>query len=208
MLRRRGWPALAVGGASGQDRLWAGSGSLSSPRRHRPGNRRKPLPPIVPISRTGWGGVPCWVGRSARWVRFTVPIAYDLRYDTRVRPVLGLTRSAALRCWLSRRPRGIRRVRHRPAVPPHQRPPGRRHRPVGAHRATRGCRPAPAGVATEVLRGRQRTCTERLASGGSATGDAAGHRCGPCTTTPCWPSSLNRCHPIPKGLFYPKISQF
>ena len=30
-----------------------------------------------------------WTGRAERWARFTVPVAYDLRYDTYVRPVMG-----------------------------------------------------------------------------------------------------------------------
>ena len=33
-----------------------------------------------------WSGVACWAGRAERWVRFTVPIAYDLRYDIVAKP--------------------------------------------------------------------------------------------------------------------------
>lgn len=59
-----------------------------------------PAPGIVLELEAGvWAGVGCWAGRGERWVRFTVPIAYDLRYDTAVRPVLGanqVSRAAVL----------------------------------------------------------------------------------------------------------------
>lgn len=92
MLRRRGvartrpWAVRLAKTACGR-----GSGSPVVPEAAQTGEPAKALPPIVLDLEDGvWAGVPCWVGRSARWVRFTVPIAYDLRYDTRVRPVLGV----------------------------------------------------------------------------------------------------------------------
>lgn len=60
----------------------------------------RPLPAIVlELGERAWAGVPCWSGRAERWASFTVPIAYDLRYDTQIRPVLGdnqVSRTAVL----------------------------------------------------------------------------------------------------------------
>lgn len=33
-------------------------------------------------------GVPCWTGKAARWIHFTVAIAYDLHYGE-IRPQMG-----------------------------------------------------------------------------------------------------------------------
>lgn len=112
-----------------------------------------------------WSGIPCWSGRAERWVHFTVPTAYRLRYDSDVRPVMPgnpialktLLRVAAARAEFA------------------------------DHRTGRNCRASNAtlaavagvsvrtvqrastvlrllGVATEVLRGRQRSRHERYAS--------------------------------------------
>ncbi|CQD25174.1 replication protein Rep [Mycolicibacterium conceptionense] len=43
-------------------------------------------------------GVPCWTGKAARWVHFTVAIAYDLHYDE-IRPQMvngGISKPALL----------------------------------------------------------------------------------------------------------------
>jgi hypothetical protein len=112
-----------------------------------------------------WSGVACWAGRAARWVRLTVPIAYDLRYDTRVRPVLKdnqVSRAAILKVAEARA--GYAEYAT-----------GRQCRPTNDRLAqdtglsVRTVQRADAalrllGVATEVLRGRQRTRVERLAS--------------------------------------------
>ncbi len=112
-----------------------------------------------------WAGVACWAGRAARWVRFTVPIAYDLRYDTCVRPLLKanqVSRAAVLKVAEARA--GYAEYAT-----------GRQCRPTNARLAeetglsVRTVQRADAalkllGVATEVLRGRQRTRVERLAS--------------------------------------------
>jgi hypothetical protein len=112
-----------------------------------------------------WAGIPCWSGGARRWVQETVPLAYALRYDTHVRPVMPgnpislktLLRVAEARAYYA------------------------------DHRTGRDCRPTNAalaacagvsvrtvqrastalrllGVATEVLRGRQRSRNERMAS--------------------------------------------
>lgn len=112
-----------------------------------------------------WAGVACWAGRADRWVRFTVPIAYDLRYDTAVRPALGVnqvSRAAVLAVAAARADYAEYAT-------------GRHCRPTNERLAAdtglsvRTVQRADAalrllGVATEVLRGRQRTRTERLAS--------------------------------------------
>jgi hypothetical protein len=112
-----------------------------------------------------WAGIPCWSGGADRWAQETVPAAYALRYASHVRPVMPgnpislntLTRVARARARFAE------------------------------HRTGRGCRPTNAtlaacaglsvrtvqrastalrllGVATEVVRGRQRTRDERMAS--------------------------------------------
>jgi hypothetical protein len=106
-----------------------------------------------------------WTGRAERWARFTVPVAYDLRYDTYVRPVMGenqVSRKAVLAVAEARSHyaengagRGSRPTNERLAADT-----GYSVRTV--QRADTALRLL--GVATEVLRGRQRTRTERLAS--------------------------------------------
>ncbi|MGV0994287.1 MAG: helix-turn-helix domain-containing protein, partial [Mycobacterium sp.] len=123
-------------------------------------------PPIVLDLDTGvWAGVPCWTGRAERWVRFTVPIAYDLRYDAAVRPVFGVnqvSRAAVLAVAAARA------VYAEHATGRHCRPTNERLA-ADTGLSVRTVQRADAalrllGVATEVLRGRQRTRTERLAS--------------------------------------------
>lgn len=123
-------------------------------------------PPIVLDLDTGvWAGVPCWTGRAERWVRFTVPIAYDLRYDAAVRPLFGVnqvSRAAVLAVAAARA------VYAEHATGRHCRPTNERLA-ADTGLSVRTVQRADAalrllGVATEVLRGRQRTRTERLAS--------------------------------------------
>lgn len=109
-------------------------------------------------------GIPCWNGKWARWAHLTVAIAYDLGYQ-RIRPLMcdgGISRkslivvAAALARYADYRT-------------------GRNARPTNARLATdtalsertvqRGREALRLlGVATEVLRGRQRTRAERFAS--------------------------------------------
>ena len=120
---------------------------------------------VLELGERAFAGVPCWSGRAERWAAFTVPIAYDLRYDTQVRPVLGanqVSRTAVLAVARARAGyaeygtgRGSRPCNERLAADT-----GYSVRTV--QRADTALRLL--GVATEVLRGRQRTRTERLAS--------------------------------------------
>ena len=164
MLRRRG---------VARTRPWAvrvaqagcGRGSGEAPAASTP-LLPPPAPAIVLELEAGvWAGVGCWAGRGERWVRFTVPIAYDLRYDTAVRPLLGanqVSRAAVLAVATARADYAEYAT-------------GRNSRPTNERLAAdtglsvRTVQRADAalrllGVATEVLRGRQRTRTERLAS--------------------------------------------
>ena len=120
---------------------------------------------MLELGERAWAGVPCWTGRAERWARFTVPVAYDLRYDTHVRPVMGgnqVSRTAVL---------AVAQARSRYA----EHATGRGSRPTNERLAAdtglsvRTVQRADTalrllGVATEVLRGRQRTRAERLAS--------------------------------------------
>lgn len=112
-----------------------------------------------------YAGIPCWTGRLDRWARWTVPLAYDLRYDTDARPHMGanqIGRRALLRIAEAR----ARYADYRT---------GRNCRPSNQRLAadtgydTRTIKRANTvlrllGVATEILRGRQRTRAERFAS--------------------------------------------
>jgi len=95
MLRRRGvartrpWAVRVAQAAC--DR---GSGEATGDPAQTP-----PPPIVLELEAEVWAGVGCWAGRSERWTRFTVPIAYDLRYNTAVRPALGanqVSRAAVL----------------------------------------------------------------------------------------------------------------
>ncbi len=108
--------------------------------------------------------MPCWNGKWARWAHLTVGVAYDLRYDE-IRPLMcdgGIARktlivvAAALARYADYRT-------------------GRNARPTNARLATdtalstrtvqRGREALRLlGVATEILRGRQRSRAERFAS--------------------------------------------
>ena len=125
------------------------------------------MPPaiVLDLEPDAWAGVPCWTGRAERWVRYVVPIAWDLRAATHVRPVLGtnpVSRGAVLAVAAARAVYAEFST-------------GRNSRPTNERLAAdtglsvRTVQRADAalkllGVATEVMRGRQRTRTERLAS--------------------------------------------
>ena len=133
-----------------------------------PAGLLSPAPPagiVLELEDGVWSGVPCWAGRAGRWVGLTVPIAFDLRYDTAVRPVLGVnqvSRAAVLAVAAARA--GYAEY----ATGRHCRPTNERLG-VDTGLSVRTVQRADAalrllGVATEVLRGRQRTRIERLAS--------------------------------------------
>jgi hypothetical protein len=126
---------------------------------------RAPAAIVLELGELAWAGVPCWTGRAQRWAWFTVPVAYDLRYDTHVRPVMGgnqVSRKAVL-AVAQARSRYAGHATGRGSRPSNERlaaDTGLSVRTV--QRADTALRLL--GVATEVLRGRQRTRAERMAS--------------------------------------------
>jgi hypothetical protein len=123
------------------------------------------LPRIVLEVDAAWGAIPCWSGRARRWAHEAVPNAYRERYDSHVRPAM---------------PNNPVSLKSLVAV-------AEARAGFSDHRTGRNCRPTNArlaaltglsvrtvqrastalrllGVATEVMRGRQRTRAERFAS--------------------------------------------
>jgi hypothetical protein len=130
------------------------------------GHRHPPVPPIrLDLGAMAWAGVPCWSGGAKRWAQETVPIAYALRYATHVRPAMP-GNPISLKTLLRVAEARARYAEHHT---------GRNCRASNAtlaacagvsvrtvQRATTALRLL--GVATEVLRGRQRSRNERMAS--------------------------------------------
>jgi hypothetical protein len=123
------------------------------------------LPRIVLEVDMAWGAIPCWSGRARRWARDTVPAAYRERYETHVRPVMP-NNPVSLKALVAVAEARASFADHRT---------GRDCRPTNARlaevtglsvrtvqRASTALRLL--GVATEVMRGRQRTRAERFAS--------------------------------------------
>lgn len=123
------------------------------------------LPRIMLDPEVTWAGVPCWSGRARRWAQETVPAAYRQRYDTYVRPVMP-GNPVSLKSVVAVAEARASFADHRT---------GRDCRPTNdrlakltglsvrtVQRASTALRLL--GVATEVLRGRQRTRAERYAS--------------------------------------------
>ena len=123
------------------------------------------LPRIVLEVDAAWGAVPCWSGRARRWARDTVPAAYRERYDTHVRPAMP-NNPVSLKALVAVAEARASFADHRT---------GRNCRPTNdrlaaitglsvrtVQRASTALRLM--GVATEVMRGRQRTRAERFAS--------------------------------------------
>jgi hypothetical protein len=123
------------------------------------------LPRIVLEVDVSWGAIPCWSGRARRWARETVPAAYRERYDTHVRPAMP-NNPISLKALVAVAEARASFADHRT---------GRNCRPTNARlaaltglsvrtvqRASTALRLL--GVATEVMRGRQRTRAERFAS--------------------------------------------
>ena len=123
------------------------------------------LPRIVLEVDAAWGAIPCWSGRARRWAHKAVPTAYRERYDSHVRPAMpnnpvslkSLVAVAEARAGFSdyRTGRNCRPTNARLAAIT-----GLSVRTV--QRASTALRLL--GVATEVMRGRQRTRAERFAS--------------------------------------------
>lgn len=123
------------------------------------------VPSIVLELDVIWAAIPCWSGRAQRWAQTTVPMAYKLRYDTHVRPVMP-NNPVSLKSLVAVAEARASFADHRT---------GRNCRPTNARlaqitrlsvrtvqRASTALRLL--GVATEVMRGRQRTKAERFAS--------------------------------------------
>jgi len=123
------------------------------------------LPAIVLEVDAAWGAIPCWSGRARRWVHETVPAAFRERYDTDVRPAMP-NNPISLQSLLAVAEARASFADHRT---------GRNCRPTNerlaemtglsvrtVQRASTALRLL--GVATEVMRGRQRTRDERFAS--------------------------------------------
>ena len=94
--------------------MWSARLARAEHRRGRTAPRGRAPAIVLELGELAWAGVPCWTGRAERWARFTVPVAYDLRYDTHVRPVMGdnqVSRTAVLA--VAAGPRTLRRARHR-----------------------------------------------------------------------------------------------
>lgn len=119
---------------------------------------------VLELGPAPYAGVPCWAGAD-RWARWTVPVAYDLRYDTDVRPHMGANQISrrALLCVAEARARYADYATGRDCRPSNERLAADTGYDVRTiQRANTVLRLL--GVATEVLRGRQRTRAERLAS--------------------------------------------
>jgi hypothetical protein len=123
------------------------------------------LPRIVLDLDTAWSPIPCWSGRARRWAHETVPAAYRQRYDSHVRPAMP-NNPVSLKALVAVAEARATFAEHRT---------GRNCRPTNARLAAmtglsvRSVQRASTalrllGVATEVMRGRQRTRTERYAS--------------------------------------------
>lgn len=119
---------------------------------------------VLELGDAPYASVPCWT-RAQRWAQWTVPVAYDLRYDTDVRPVMGANQISrtALVAVAEARARYADYATGRNSRPSNERlaaDTGYSVRTVQrADTVLRLLR-----VATEVLRGRQRTRIERMAS--------------------------------------------
>lgn len=136
-------------------------------RRHRgAGEPSTQLPAVaLDLGELAWAGVPCWSGRAERWATFTVPVAYAARYDTEVRPLMpgNPVSLKAVRAVAQARARYADHSTGRNSRPTNERlaaDTGLSVRTV--QRADTALRLL--GIATEVLRGRQRTRAERFAS--------------------------------------------
>jgi hypothetical protein len=123
------------------------------------------ISPIRLEDQAPWAAIPCWSGGAHAWAHGVVPAAYAARYETHVRPAMP-GNPISLRSLIK-----VAQVRAEFA----DRATGRNCRPTNAllarmtrlsirtvQRASTALRLL--GVATEVLRGRQRTRDERFAS--------------------------------------------
>ncbi|MGE2817928.1 helix-turn-helix domain-containing protein [Mycobacterium heidelbergense] len=122
-------------------------------------------PGIVLEIDAAWSAIPCWSGRAGGWAESTVPAAYAQYYQSRVRPLMP-NNPISLKSLVAVAQARASFAEHRT---------GRNCRPTNdrlaqltglsvrtVQRASTALRLL--GVATEVMRGRQRTRSERFAS--------------------------------------------
>ena len=158
------------------------------------------LPRIVLEVDAAWGAIPCWSGRASRWARDTVPKAYRERYDSEVRPAMP-NNPVSLKSLVSVAEARASFADHRT---------GRNCRPTNerlaeitglsvrtVQRASTALRLL--GVATEVMRGRQRTRDERFASW--RVGDKGR---GWASVWALHDNRIQRLSPHPEGSYFPK----
>lgn len=129
----------------------------------------RPLPELgtfvtLELEDDAYSGVACWTGGPTRWAHFTVPIAYDLRYND-IRPQMcnGGIAKRTLVVLAGALARYADRSTGRNCRPSNVQLAIRTGLPVRTVQRGRECLRL-LGVATEVLRGRQRTYVERMAS--------------------------------------------
>ena len=140
---------------------------LAIRRGRRLSGRAMPAPSVfvgLELDADAYAGVPCWSGGPARWAHITVAVAYDLHY-AQVRPRM-CNGGIAKRTLIVIAAAMARYADHdtgrncRPTNTQLHHDTGYDERTIQrAHECLRLL-----GVATEVLRGRQRTYTERMAS--------------------------------------------
>jgi hypothetical protein len=148
-----------------RDNRRARSGAPTSPFHDLAARYAERVPALVLDVGDAWQGVPCWTGGAQVWAQQTVRRAYELRYDTDVRPAMpnnpiglkSLIAVAVARAGFADHDTGrnCRPTNERLAALT-----GLSVRTV--QRASLALRLL--GVATEVTRGRQRTLHERMAS--------------------------------------------
>ena len=123
-------------------------------------------PPLIVLEvDVAWGAIPCWSGRAQRWVHHTVPAAYQDRYDTHVRPQMP-NNPVSLKTLIAVAEARASFAEH--GTGRHCRPTNERLASITGLSVRTVQRASTAlrllGVATEVMRGRQRTRDERYAS--------------------------------------------
>lgn len=146
-------------------RPWAARLAAADHERRRRQEAATAAAIVLELGDAPYAGVPCWTGRLDRWATWTVPVAYDCCYDSHVRPLMPgnpISRQALL-AVAEARARYADHATGRNCRPTNERlaaDTGYSVRTV--QRADTALRLL--GVATEVLRGRQRTRIERMAS--------------------------------------------
>ncbi len=141
---------------------------LAIRRGRRLSGRDMPAPSVfvgLELDADAYAGVPCWSGGPSYWAHTTVAVAYELRYATEVQPSMcnggiGKKTLIVIAAAMARYADWSTGRNCRPTNDQLAAATGFCERTIQrAHECLRLL-----GVATEVLRGRQRTYTERMAS--------------------------------------------